>query len=87
MSEVVVQKVEYFRTVRPPTLKQFLVREVFKEEAEKTKGTKGTTEDGNRVIPDSAAKMRNNLKGLTAKEIEVRRPDLVEEWKRKYGGK
>jgi len=86
-SEVLVQKIEYYRTVRPPTLKQFLARQVFKEAAEKTKGAKGTTEDKNRVIPDSAKQMRDNLKGLTAEEIAKRRPDLVEQWEREYGGK
>lgn len=85
MSEVKIQKVEYWRLVKPPTLKQFLMRRVFKEAAEKTKAVTGVSPDKNHVIPTSAKEMRDKLKGLTAEEIAKRRPDLVEEYRRKYG--
>lgn len=87
MSEVKIQKVTYYRTVKKPTLKQFLMRRAFQEVAEETRDEKGVVPDGDRVIPKSAKQMRNKLKGLTAEEIAERRPDLVAEYHRKYGGK
>lgn len=87
MSELKFQKIEYYRTVRKPTLKQFLIRSLFREAAEKTAGVEGVVEDGDRVIPESAAKLREELKGLDAEEIAERRPDLVDEYQRKYGGR
>jgi len=83
--EIKLKKVEYWKHIRPPTLKQFLTQQTFKESAQKTKDATGTTPEGNRIIPQSASQMRDNLKGLSAEEIAKRRPDLVQEWERKYG--
>jgi len=86
MSEITVQKIEYWRSVRPPTLKQFVIRKIFEEQAGETKDMDGTSPDANRVLPNSAIHMRK-LKDLKAKDIIQTRPDLVQEWEKKYGKK
>lgn len=84
IDDLTVQKITYFRQVKAPTLKQFLVRKAFGEQASETRGLEGVSPDEDRVLPESAIEMRKNLKGLTADEIAEKRPEWVDEYERRY---
>lgn len=102
MPEVMFQKVEYLKLVQPPTLKQFLINKVIKEASAQIKGFRGNTRvvttkevDGRTVVesklmPKSAAILKNGLSGMTADRILELHPEwkddyakFVDEWKAK----
>ena len=80
--EIELQKIEYYRQVRPPTLKQFLYRRAVKEAMAEVKGKVGVViNPGTGLpIPESALAAKDALKGLTAEQILTEHP----EWKEDY---
>lgn len=82
--EVKLQKIEYYRYVRPPTLAQYLYRRAVRETMERVKGKVGVTVDPTtgRPIPESALAARDALKGLTAERILNLHPSWKEDYER-----
>ncbi len=87
--EIQLQKIEYYRQVRPPTLAQYLYRRAVRENMAKIKGKVGVTvnPETGRPIPESALAARDALKGLTTEAITAEHPEWVEEYNEKYGPK
>lgn len=84
MEEITLQKIEYYRQVRPPTLKQYLYRRAVREKMAEIKGQAGvTTNPGTgRDIPVSALAAREALKGLTAEQILQKHPEWRDDYER-----
>jgi len=82
VEEIKLQKIEYYRQVKPPTLNQFLYRRAVKEAMAKVKGKVGVTVNPQTMlpIPESALAARDGLKGLTTEKILAEHP----EWKEEY---
>ena len=87
--EIKLVKVEYYRQVKPPTLKQYLYRRAVSEAMEKVKGKVGVTvnPDTSLPIPESALAAREALKGLTAEKILAEHPQWKEDYERDVRGK
>lgn len=85
--EIKVQKITYYRQVRPPTLAQYVYRRVVGEAMDKIKGKVGVTiNPGTGIpIPESALAAREALKGLTAEQILKDHPEWVDEYNKKHG--
>lgn len=86
VDEIKLQKITYYRQVKPPTISQFLVRKAIAEAGRAAKGETGVSADGSRFLPNSAITVRDRVKGLTADQIAIDHPLWVEEYKEKYGG-
>lgn len=86
--EIKLQKIEYYRQVRPPTLAQYLYRRAVKEKMAAIKGRVGVTvnPDTGLPIPESALAAREALKGLTTEQILAKHPSWREDYEREYGG-
>jgi len=82
MSEIRLQKIEYYRAVKPPTLKQFLLRKAVSEISKEIKGTVGVLTEQGRLMPNSAKAFKDKLAGLTAERIA----ELHPEWAKEYEG-
>ena len=82
--EVKLVKVEYYRQVKPPTLRQYLYRRAVTEAMSKIKGKVGITisPDTGLPIPESALAAREALKGLTAERILAENPQWKEDYER-----
>jgi len=82
--EIKLVKVEYYRQVKPPTLRQYLYRRAVKEAMEKVKGKVGVTlnPDTGLPIPESALAARDALKGLTTEKILAENPSWKEDYER-----
>ena len=82
--EIKLVKVEYYRQVKPPTLKQFLYRRAVKEKMAAIKGKVGVTVNPSTglPIPESALAAREALKGLTAERILAEHPTWKEDYER-----
>ncbi|HUV51890.1 MAG TPA: hypothetical protein VMW64_02295 [Dehalococcoidia bacterium] len=82
--EIKLVKVEYYRQVKPPTLKQYLYRRAVKEAMTEVKGKVGVTvnPDTGLPIPESAMAAREMLKGLTTEKILVENPSWKEDYER-----
>ena len=82
--EIQVQKIEYYRQVKPPTLKQYLYRRAVREKMATIKGKTGVTinPDTGLPIPESALAAKQALKGLTIEEILREHPEWEEEYER-----
>ncbi|MBA7522699.1 hypothetical protein ES705_14819 [subsurface metagenome] len=82
-----LQKIEYYRQVRPPTLAQYVYRRAVREAMEKLKGRVGVTVNPATgvPIPESALAAKEALKGLTAEQILKEHPDWVDEYNREHG--
>jgi hypothetical protein len=81
-NEILVQKIEYYRQVRPPTLAQYVYRRGVKEAMVAVKGNTGVTKHpmtGN-PVPKSALAAREALKGLTAEQLLKEHPEWREEY-------
>lgn len=85
--ETKIVKVEYYRAIKPPTLKQYLYRRSVKEKMASIKGKTGVTVNPGTgtPIPESALAAKEALKGLTAEKIAKEHPDWVEEYNREHG--
>ena len=87
VEEIKLVKVEYYRQIKPPTLKQFLYRRAVKEAMASIKGQDGITvnpKTGN-PIPISALAAKEALKGLTAEKIAKEHPGWVDEYNKEHG--
>ena len=82
--EIKLQKIEYYRQVRPPTLAQYLYRRAVKERMATLKGRKGVSlnPDTGLPIPESALAAREVLKGLTTEQILAEHPEWKEDYER-----
>ncbi len=87
VEEIKLEKIEYYRQVRPPTLDQFLYRKAVRETMKAVKGRVGVTlnPDTGIPIPESALAAKEALKGLTAEKIAKDHPDWVEEYNSQHG--
>lgn len=82
--EIRVQKIEYYRQVRPPTLAQYVHRRGVKEAMAAVKGNTGVTTHpvtGN-PVPKSALAAREALKGLTAEQLLKEHPEWRDEYEK-----
>jgi len=86
--ETKLVKVEYYRQVKPPTLKQFLYRRAVKEAMASIKGRIGVTlnPETDIPIPESALAARAALKGLTTEQILAEHPEWKGDYEREIGG-
>ena len=81
-----LQKIEYYRKVKPPTLKQYLHRRAVREVMAAIKGQDGfalNPETGLR-IPASALAAREKLSGLNAEMILAEHPEWKDDYEREY---
>jgi hypothetical protein len=80
--EIKLVKVEYYRQLKPPTLKQYLYRRAVQEKMGEIKGKVGITvnPDTGLPIPESALAAKEALKGLTTERILAEHP----QWKEDY---
>jgi len=87
--EIKLQKITYYRQVRPPTLAQFLYRRAVQETMAGIKGRVGVTVNpgSGLPIPESALAAREALKGLTAEQILAKHPSWKEDYERDVRGK
>ena len=85
--EIKLQKIEYYRQVKPPTLDQFLYRRAVKETMKAIKGKVGVTVNPGTgtPIPESALAAKEALKGLTAEKIAKEHPGWVDEYNKEHG--
>ncbi|MBA7498870.1 hypothetical protein ES704_01608 [subsurface metagenome] len=86
--EIKLQKIEYYRQVKAPTLRQYLYRRAVKEKMAKIKGRVGVTvnPDSGIPIPESALAARDALKGLTTEKILAENPSWKEDYERDVRG-
>lgn len=85
--EIKLVKVEYYRQVKPPTLKQYLYRRAVQEAMAEIKGKVGVTLNPATgiPIPESALAAREALKGLTTEKILELHPEWKEDYDRDVG--
>ena len=86
-NEIRFQKVQYYRQIKPPTLKQYLYRRKMAEVMHGLGNQTGVTFDKeiNKLIPLTASLARKSLKGLTSDKIADDHADWVSDWRTKYG--
>lgn len=87
--EIQLQKVEYWRQVRPPTLNQYLYRRAVKEVMAEVKGKVGVTVNPETgiPIPESALAAQSALKGLTGDKVLKEHPEWADDYKEIHGTK
>ena len=75
-----VEKIEYYRQIKPPTLKQYLFRRKMAEVMVEVRNKTGVVYDQetHRPIPRSAHLAKQLLKGLTSDIIALEHPEWVE---------
>ncbi|MBW2560499.1 MAG: hypothetical protein JRE40_06545 [Deltaproteobacteria bacterium] len=85
--EIQLQKIEYYRQIKPPTLSQYVYRRAVQEKMAEIRGQVGVTinPETGKPIPKSALAAREALKGLTADQILAENPDWREDYEREYG--
>ena len=84
--ELLLQQITYYRAVRPPTLKQYLVRRAVKEASAEVIGTEGTEMHNGRLVPSSARVFYDKLSGKTAEELAKEHPEWLEDYRERYPG-
>lgn len=87
MEEPKFVEIHYFKQVRNPSLKQYVIRRAIKEAGIKTKNMKGITvnpETGG-LMPQSALSISREVKGFTAEKLLELHPEWKEEYEREYG--
>ena len=84
----VLEKVEYWRERKPPTLKQFIWREAMKLASDEARVIKGTTinPETGYEIPRSALHIKEALKDKTVEDLMTEHPEWVAEYKKMCGG-
>ena len=87
--EIQLQKIEYYRQVKPPTLKQYVYRRAVRETMAEIRGKTGVTvnNDTGRPIPVSALAASEALRGVTAELILELHPEWREDYERDVRGK
>jgi hypothetical protein len=80
-------EVHYFKQVRSPTLKQYLVRRAIKEAGSATREVKGIVKNPatGSSMPRSASIVQDNVRGLIAERLLELHPDWKEDYEREYG--
>ena len=84
VEEVKLEKIEYYRQVKPPTLAQYVYRRAVREAMATIKGKVGVTinpSSGN-PVPESALAAKEALKGLTAEQILKEHPEWREDYEK-----
>ncbi|GAI23002.1 unnamed protein product [marine sediment metagenome] len=83
-SGIILEKIEYYRQKRPPTLSQYIYRRAVKESMAKIKGRVGVTVNPGTglPVPESALAAREALKGLTTEKILAENPSWKEDYER-----
>lgn len=86
--EIKLVKVEYYRQVKAPTLRQYLYRRAVKVAMAEIKGKVGVTvnPDTGLPVPESALAARDALRGLTTKKILAENPSWKEDYERDVRG-
>ena len=89
VEEIKLQKIEYYRQVKPPTLKQYVYRRTVQETMAEIRGKTGVTvnNDTGRPIPVSALAVQQALSGVTAELILELHPEWKEDYERDVRGK
>lgn len=89
VEELKVQKIEYYRQVKPPTLAQYIYRRGVKEAMATVKGNTGitTNPDTGNPVPESAMAAKRALLGVTAEQLLKDHPEWKEDYERDVGGK
>lgn len=82
--EIKVPIITYKRRKPKPTLNQFALRKNFGKRAKDTKGIKGVTYVGNRLIPNSAKAMQD-ITGIISDKLIT--PEIIQEYHKKHGSK
>jgi hypothetical protein len=84
--EIKVQKIEYYRQVKQPTLAQYVHRRAVKEAMATVKGNTGVTINPmtGYPIPISALAAKDALKGLTADNLLKVHPQWKEDYEKNY---
>ncbi|MBA7635479.1 hypothetical protein ES703_43083 [subsurface metagenome] len=84
-----LQKIEYYREVRPPTLKQYVYRRAVRELMAELKGQTGVTinPETGRQIPVSALAAQEALRGLSAEQLLEEHPEWQRDYEQIYGTK
>jgi len=87
--EILVQKIQYWKQVKDPTLPQFLMRKAMREASSKARGVKGTVIDKEtgKLMPRSAYKVKKKLEDVTPEKIAREHPAWVDEYCRLYNKK
>lgn len=82
-----VQQITYYRIVKPPSLKQYLIRRAVAVTMRKVEGEVGVGIDPetHRRSPLSAIKAKELLKGIKAENLMSEHPEWVEDYRREYG--
>ena len=83
---VQVQQITYFRVLKPPTLKQFMIRRAVAQAMKQVQGETGVgiDPDTRRPTPISAIKAKELLKGVTAEDLMRLHPDWIEDYRREH---
>ena len=86
--EIKLQKIEYWRQMKPPSLAQYVYRRALKEAMAELEGKVGVTvnPDTGRPIPVSALAAKKALEGLTAERILAEHPEWKEDYERDVRG-
>ena len=81
-----IQKIEYYRIVKPPSLKQFIHRKAVAQAMKQVQGETGVgiDPDTRRPTPISAIKAKELLKGVTAEDLMRLHPDWIEDYRREH---
>jgi hypothetical protein len=84
--EFLMQKVEYWRPVKAPTLAQYLIRRAVREVMTRGHGLTGVgiDQDSGRPIPVSAQAAKMRMKGVTAEQLAQEHPEWVEDYRNEY---
>ncbi|KKM23586.1 hypothetical protein LCGC14_1613720 [marine sediment metagenome] len=84
VEEIRLEKIEYYRQVKPPTLAQYVYRRAVREAMSRIKGKVGVTVNpGTGIpIPESALAAQEALKGLTAVQILKEHPEWREDYEK-----
>jgi len=79
-----LQKIEYYRQVKPPTLGQYVYRRAVRELMAEIKGQTGVTinPETGRPVPVSAIAAQEVLRGLSAEQLLQEHPEWREDYER-----
>lgn len=77
-----LQKVEYYKEIKTPSLKQYLINKKLKEKSAEVKKVKGVVRDKvtGRLMPKVAVQMRESMKGVSADKVAEEHPEWVQEY-------
>jgi len=87
MEEPKFVEVHYWKQVRRPTLKQYLVTRIVNDAGSITRVLKGVVVNPRtgRLMPKSAFMVSESVKGLTAEKILEAHPEWQDDYEREFG--